>query len=555
MNQSSFRPEAVPAFPALGKRIKALMVWPKIPDSFWTFTGMMRLLPEKAVMPPLGLITVAALCPKDWDIRLIDQGVEELRDSDILWADLVMVSGMRVQSEGLEEVLDRAHRLGRRTMVGGPYASGDPEALLRLADHVVVGEPDEVFDSIAQDLEEGSARRLYTIDDKPDLTHTPVARFDLLKTDCYATMAIQFSRGCPFQCEFCDIIQLYGRKPRTKLPQQITAELDTLLNLGWKKQVFIVDDNFIGNHRLALELARELQTWQQARGYPLAFYTEASMDLARHAELLEAMVKANFLHVFVGIESASKASLAEAKKLQNLALEPIDAITILQRGGLWVTGGFILGFDSDTEDIFEEQIRFIERAAIPWALVNFLHALPHTALHARMQREGRLIEGSISSRDGTAPNFRTVLSPEVLLKGYQKTISAIYDPTNFYERAWRSLQVWQTRNGQRPAQQPGLIDVAKIMLSSIWHQGLKSSYRRPYWKFLLRLVTQFYASPAKIWIGFTILIAGHHFIPYAQEVVQRVEGNNWVNGNELVGQVENEAPGIENGPMPVGSEF
>jgi radical SAM superfamily enzyme YgiQ (UPF0313 family) len=301
------------------------------------------------------------------------------------------------------------------------------------------------------------------------------------------------------------------------------AELDTLLKLGWKKQVFIVDDNFIGNHRLALELARELEKWQQAHGYPLAFYTEASMDLARHPALIEAMVKANFLHVFVGIESASRESLVEAKKLQNLSLDPIDSIKILHQGGLWVTGGFILGFDSDTEDIFEQQISFVERAAIPWALVNFLHALPQTALHARMQREGRMIEDSPNSRDGTAPNFRTVLPPHVLLRGFQKTLTSIYDPTKYYERAWRSLQAWQTRKCQRPARQPGLVDIAKTMLRSIWQQGLRSSYRRAYWKYLLRLVTQCSTNLVKLWVGVTILIAGHHFIPYAKEVVERVE--------------------------------
>ena len=553
--ESSLRPEAAPVFPALGKRIKTLMVWPKIPDSFWTFTGMMRLLPEKVVIPPLGLITIAALCPQDWDIRLIDQGAEDLSDADVLWADLVMVSGMRVQRKGLEEVLTRARRLGRRTIVGGPYPSSEPDEALKLADHVVVGEPDEVFGAIAKDLEEGSARRLYKIDDKPDLTKTPVPRFDLLKTDFYASMAIQFSRGCPFQCEFCDIIVLYGRKPRTKRPQQIMAELDTLLKLGWKKQVFIVDDNFIGNHRLALELAQELEKWQQAHGYPLAFYTETSMDLARHPALLEAMVKANFLHVFVGIESASKASLVEAKKLQNLSLDPIDSIKILQQGGLWVTGGFILGFDSETGDIFEQQIQFIERAAIPWALVNFLHALPQTALHARMKREGRLIEDNISSRDGTAPNFRTVLPPEVLLRGFQKTLASIYDPTKFYERAWRSLQVWQTRKCQRPAQQPGLIDIAKVVLRSIWHQGLRSSYRRPYWKYLVRLVTRCSTDPAKIWMGIIILIAGHHFIPYAKEVVQRVEGDLADINNKELGQAEGKVSEVGKRPMPVGSEF
>ena len=556
MNQEcSLQAEAVPVFPALGKRIKTLMVWPKIPDSFWTFTGMMRLLREKVVIPPLGLITIAALCPKEWDIRLIDQGVEDLSDADILWADLVMVSGMRVQRKGLEEVLARARSLGRRTMVGGPYPSSEPDEVLKLADHVVVGEPDEVFDAIAKDLEEGSARRLYTIEDKPDLTKTPVARFDLLKTGFYASMAIQFSRGCPFQCEFCDIIALYGRKPRTKHPQQILAELDALLKLGWKKQVFIVDDNFIGNHRLALELARELEKWQQAHGYPLAFYTEASMDLARHPALMEAMVKANFLHVFVGIESPSKASLAEANKLQNLSQDPIESIKILQRGGLWVTGGFILGFDSDTEDIFEQQILFIERAAIPWAMINFLHAVPRTALYERMKKEGRLTELSVHNSDSTPPNFQTVLPPLVLLKGFQETLASIYDPTKFYERAWRSLQAWQTRNCQRPAQQPGWVDMAKIMLRSIWHQGLRSSYRWAYWKYLLRLVTRYSTDPAKIWLGCTIMIAGHHFIPYAKEVVQRVEGNIAEINNEELGQVKGEVPEIGNGPIPVASEF
>jgi len=531
------------------------MVWPKIPDSFWTFAGMMRLLREKVVIPPLGLITIAALCPEEWDIRLIDQGVEDLSDADILWADLVMVSGMRVQRKGLEEVLARARSLGRRTIVGGPYPSSEPDEVLKLADHVVVGEPDEVFDAIAKDLEEGSARRLYTIEDKPDLTKTPVARFDLLKTGFYASMAIQFSRGCPFQCEFCDIIVLYGRKPRTKRPEQILAELDALLKLGWKKQVFIVDDNFIGNHRLALELARELEKWQQAHGYPLAFYTEASMDLARHPALIEAMVKANFLHVFVGIESPSKAALAEAKKLQNLSQDPIESIKILQRGGLWVTGGFILGFDSDTEDIFEQQILFIERAAVPWAMINFLHAVPRTALYDRMKKEGRLTELSVHNSDSTPPNFQTVLPPLVLLKGFQKTLASIYDPTKFYERAWRSLQFWQTRNCQRPAQQPGWVDMAKIILRSIWHQGLRSSYRRPYWKYLLRLVTRCSTDPAKIWMGCTIMIAGHHFIPYAKEVVQRVEGDIAEINNGELGQVKGEVPEVRNRPVPVASDF
>lgn len=549
----SEHPGAGLVFPPLGKRIKALMVWPKIPDSFWTFSGMMKLLPEKVVMPPLGLITVAALCPKEWDIRLIDQAVEELTDADILWADLVMVSAMRVQRRGLEDVLARARRLGRRTMVGGPFASGEPGEMLKLADHVVVGEPDEVFQEIAKDLEEGSAKRLYTIEDKPDLTAIPVPRFDLLKTHAYASMPIQFSRGCPFRCEFCDIIILYGRKPRTKLPEQVMAELDTLLSLGWKKQVFIVDDNFIGNHRLALELSRALEKWQESRGHPVAFYTEASMDLARHPALMEAMVKANFFYVFVGIESPSKESLVETKKLQNLSIDPLDAIRLMHRSGLWVTGGFILGFDSDTQDIFDRQIDFVERAAIPWALLNFLHALPHTALHTRMKQEGRMIEECISSRDGTRPNFRTVLPPPVLLRGFQKVLTSVYDAKLFYERAWRSLEAWQARSCQQPAQQPGLGDIIKIVLRSIWHQGVRSSYRRAYWQYFLRVASLGLTNRAKLWMGCTILISGHHFIPYAKQLVQRVEADILEAANEAARQVEGEIAAMVSMSEPAGS--
>src|SRR6266481_304710 len=358
------------SFPPLGTAIKVLMIWPRFPPSFWGFQGMMPLVPEKTAMPPLGLITVAALCPKNWTIRISDRAFDELLDADILWADLVMISGMHVQKTDIIDILARARRLGRRTMVGGP--SSEPEALLILDDHVVVGEPDEVFDRIATDLETGLARRLYLIHKKPDVSKTPAPRFDLLKLENYVLMSVQFSRGCPFQCEFCDIITLYGRKPRTKRPNQLVAELQSLVDLGWRKPVFVVDDNFIGNHKLALALVQEMEAWQQARDYPLLFFTEASIDLARKPELIEAMVKANFFVVFIGIESPCKESLKEAKKFQNLRQDSLQSIRFIQSKGLWVCGGFILGFDSDTEDIFEQQKDFIERAAIPWAMAGFL---------------------------------------------------------------------------------------------------------------------------------------------------------------------------------------
>jgi radical SAM superfamily enzyme YgiQ (UPF0313 family) len=522
-------PDELHSLPPLGSAINVLMIWPKFPPSFWGFQGMMTLLREKTTMPPLGLITLAALCPKNWTIRLVDQAFDELLDADILWADLVMVSGMHVQKIDLIEGLTRARRLGKRTMVGGPYASSEPEALLAVADHVVVGEPDEVFDRIATDLETGLARRLYVIDEKPDVSKTPAPRFDLLKLENYVLMSVQFSRGCPFECEFCDIITLYGRRPRTKRPSQLLAELQALVELGWRKPVFVVDDNFIGNHKLAFELAQEMEAWQKARGYPLLFSTEASIDLAQRPELIEAMVKANFFFVFVGIESPSKESLKEAKKFQNLRRDPLESIRFIQSKGLWVSGGFILGFDSDTEDIFERQKDFIECAAIPWAMAGFLQAPPTTPLYARMLKQGRLLtEGATSNFD--PPNFKTILPLPVLLRGFRETLVSLYSPAAFYNRAYRSLLYWKVAKQQKATQYPfhykearNLIPMVRTVIRSVFHQGICSSYRKAYWTFLVRLLGRWPFNPPKLSLGFTILLSGHHFISYARNVAAQLE--------------------------------
>jgi len=247
------------------------------------------------------------------------------------------------------------------------------------------------------------------------------------------------------------------------------------------------------------------------------------MDLARKPALVDAMVKANFFYVFLGIESPSKESLKEVKKFQNLAMDPVSCIEFLHKRGLWVTGGFIVGFDSDTEEIFRQQTEFIERTAIPWALLNFLHALPRTALYARMQKEGRLIESRVSSSDGTPPNFLTTMDTGVLLRGFGETVSAIYEPRKFYERAWQSLKNWETKKCQHPAQQPTAGAILKILARSIWQQGFKSSYRKPYWKFFLKILGRYLMNRPKRWMGVTIMISGHHFIPYASEVVQEIE--------------------------------
>ena len=508
-------------FPPLGEAIKVLMIWPRFPPSFWSFAAMMDLLREETIHPPLGLLTLAPLCPKNWKLRLIDRSFEALLDRDILWADLVMVSGMSVQRDDIRQTLLRARALGKRTMIGGPYASSEPDAVLPLADHVVVGEPDEVFDRIAADLERGSAQRLYVIQDKPDVSKTPVPRFDLLKIEKYVSMAVQFSRGCPFQCEFCDIITLYGRKPRTKAPRQILAELDALFELGWREQVFIVDDNFIGNHKRALELARNLEEWQVAHDYPFLFYTEASIDLAQRPELMEAMVRANFYYVFIGIESPSEQALLETRKYQNLRHDQLESIRFIQSQGLWVSAGFIIGFDSDTEDIFERQRDFIERAAIPWAMAGFLQALTTTPLHARMLEQGRLLtENTGNNLD--RPNFRTLLPLSVLLQGFRQTLLSLYSPAAFYDRAYRSLVHWEARNEQKATPHPFLL-VLGVLVRSVFHQGILSSYRRQYWKFLLQILTRWSGNPPKLGMGIAILISGHHFIKYAQDVAAELE--------------------------------
>jgi len=515
-------PSELPSFPPLGPALKVLMVWPRFPSSFWSFDGILDLVPIETDQPPLGLLTVGALCPKGWTLRLIDRSFEDLLDTDILWADLVMVSGMRVQKDDIRETLLRARALGKRTMIGGPFASSEPELLLRLADHVVVGEPDEVFPEIAADVERGSAQRLYVVSDKPDISKTPLPRFDLLKLEKYASMAVQFSRGCPFQCEFCDIITLYGRKPRTKRPSQLLAELDRLFELGWRDQVFIVDDNFIGNHKLALDLAVELEEWQRGHHYPLLFYTEASIDLAQRPELIAAMVKANFFYVFIGIESPSPKSLTEAKKFQNLRRDPLESVRFIQNQGLWVTGGFIIGFDSDTEAIFEQQKDFIERAAIPWAMAGFLQAPPTTPLFDRMLKEGRLLMESTATSNFDPPNFRTLLPLPVLLEGFRAILASLYGASAFYERCYRSLLHWKARKPQKPPEIP-LWPLLGILVRSIVHQGILSSYRRAYWKFLFRLLAHWLLDPRKFSLGFAMLLSGHHFIRYASSVVGQLE--------------------------------
>ena len=509
-------------FPPLGPNLKALLIWPRFPPSFWGFEGVLDIIPERSIMPPLGLVTVAALCPPTWDLRLLDLGFDELRDEDLLDADLILVSAMHAQRLSTLAVLDRARALGRRTFIGGPWASSEPDFLLTRADHVMVGEAEEVFTGIAHALEDGSAHALYRVIDKPALTQSPIPRFDLLSMSNYTAMPVQFSRGCPFQCEFCDIITIYGRKPRAKTPPQIIAELETLQRLGWRNEVFIVDDNFIGNSKLALQLTRELAQWQKANQRPVSFYTEASIDLADRPELLASMVEANFMYVFIGIETPSAEALKGSSKFQNLRGDLVTNVAKIRESGLWVLAGFIVGFDSDDETIFTRQLQFIEKTAITWAMAGVLQAPPTTALFDRMKREGRLIENSDATSNFSPPNFRTNMHLPTLLNGLGSLLTDLYTPEAYFGRAARSIDSWQPRATQRPPELPFRYNL-RVFIASLWHQGVRSTYRLPYWQFLLLILRRWSRSPAKLWMGFMVLLSANHFLNYAKEVAQELE--------------------------------
>jgi radical SAM superfamily enzyme YgiQ (UPF0313 family) len=530
-------------WPPLGRHPRVLLVWPRFPPSFWGFEGMIELLPEKSVMPPLGLITVAALCPAEWELRLIDRAFADVSDEDLERADLVFVSAMHAQRADLRAVLQRAREAGCRTIIGGPYASSQPDALLPYADHVVVGEVETAFDSIRRSLESGFAPRLFRISDKPDLARAPIPRFDLLQLNDYASLSIQFSRGCPFQCEFCDIITIYGRRPRMKAPSQILAELEAIYELGWRKSIFIVDDNFIGNHKAALEMTREIARWQERHGRPFALYAEASIDLADRHELLDAMVDANFLYVFIGIETPSADALRETKKFQNLRRDSLEQIRSIQRRGLWVTGGFIVGFDSDDERIFDRQIEFIDRAAIVWAMAGLLQAPPGTALFERLEREGRLIHDSPSTSNFTAPNFETRLPPRVLIDGFRRMLLTLYQPDAFFRRAIQSLESWRTVPTQVPPRPPK--NGKRVLLRGLWHQGVLSEYRVAYWRALARVVRRFGSEPAKFWLAMVVLFSAHHFIRFARQTAAQLSREMETKQEDsLAGRLETEPRGV-----------
>jgi radical SAM superfamily enzyme YgiQ (UPF0313 family) len=494
--------------------VKALLVWPRFPRSYWGQEYTLAIIGKSAVIPPLGLLTVAALLPKSWDLRLVDLNVAELEERDLAWADLVMVSGMRIQRASFHEVIGRARAAGKRVVAGGPYVSTCPEEEVLDIDHVVIGEAEDVLPGLARAIETGAgAPRRLQASGRPDVSRTPVPRFDLLNIERYDTFSIQFSRGCPFNCEFCDIIEVFGRVPRTKSPEQLIAELEVIRGTGFRGPVFLVDDNFIGNKVAAKRMLRRLAVWSEDRDYPFDFFTEASVNLADDDALIKGLVAAGFSAVFLGIETPSREALLETQKRQNTHLDLGAAVEKLVRAGLEVMAGFIVGFDADDETIFERQLEFISRSPISMAMVGLLTALPSTQLWRRLAAEGRLLhegEGDAAYH----PNFVTRLPAATLVEGYGRLLAALYEPRAYFRRALRTLEL--QRDLPPPKYRRPLRYSAAAVARSVWRQGVRSGYRRAYWAFLARALC---TSPRRVARAMSLAIHAEHFIRYTFEDV------------------------------------
>jgi radical SAM superfamily enzyme YgiQ (UPF0313 family) len=491
-----------------------LLVYPLFPDSYWSFRHALFLENRRSAFPPLGLLTIAAMIPPSWRRRLVDLNVEPLRTSDIQWADLVLVSAMRIQGESMTQVIRLAKRMGKRVVVGGPYVSSTPEDAPD-ADHVFVGEAETTFPEFIRDLSAGNARRVYQARERPDLTTSPVPEFGLVKMDRYLAMPIQYSRGCPFRCEFCDIIELYGRVPRTKSNRQVIAELEALYNTGRRGVVFIVDDNFIGNKRNVRGLMPELIAWSRRRNWPFSFVTEASINLADDEGLLGEMQQAGFHRIFVGIETPDEGSLKEAQKGQNTRRNMLDGVRKIQSYGMEVMGGFIVGFDNDPDDIFDKQIEFIRASAIPVAMVGLLNAAPHTQLWRRLEREGRLLGGFKGNNVDASLNFVPRMAPAQLLDGFRRILRTIYSPREYYERVLTTLE--RIEDGGVKEQIGGRLFQGLATLGrTLVTLGLRDRDRGEFWRFLGHVLRR---HRDRFPQAIVLAAMGYHFRRLTQEVL------------------------------------
>ncbi len=495
--------------------IRALLVYPELPPTYWSMTYALPFIGKKASLPPLGLLTVAALLPASWEVTLVDLNVERLRPSDVSGADLVFTSSMIVQRESHERVVRLCNELGTPVVAGGPYPSAGHEEIQGVA-HFVLGEAEVTLPRFLADFEAGRAEHVYRSDARPDLALTPPPRYDLVKTKMYSTMAVQYSRGCPHSCEFCDIVELFGRQPRTKRPWQFLEELSLLHDTGWRGSVFVVDDNFIGNVKEVRELLPRVAAWQQERGYPFRLFTEATLALAEEAGLMDRMVAAGFNMVFVGIETPDRETLASVGKRQNLRADMLESVRTIQRKGMEVSAGFVLGFDTDPLDIFDRQIRFIQDSGIPSAMVGLLTALPGTQLHRRLRLEGRLAGDSGGGNDthDLRLNFVPRMDAQELLAGYRRVLSEIYSPDRYFARC---LDLLRSVTPHRTSARRITFTELRAFLFSLFRQTF-SSYSLSYWKYLVRGLL---ARPRMLAETVTMAVKGHHYFRMTEVVLDR----------------------------------
>jgi radical SAM superfamily enzyme YgiQ (UPF0313 family) len=483
--------------------MRTLLIYPRYPDTFWSFKHALKFIHKKASLPPLGLLTVAAMLPGEWPKKLVDMNVTELTENDLAWADCAFISGMVVQRESARETIARCKEAGLKIVAGGPLFTSESDQFEDV-DHFVLNEAELTLPPFLEALEEGCAKRTYETSEFCDIRKTPAPMWELIHFKHYASMSIQFSRGCPFNCEFCNVTALLGHRSRIKTVEQIIAELDGLYDLGWRGQVFFVDDNFIGNKAyLKGHLLPSLIEWQKGKKR-IPFNTEASVNLADDQPLMEMMVKAGFDAVFIGIETPNEESLAECSKLQNKNRNLLESVKCIQRAGLQVQGGFIVGFDSDTPSIFQRQIEFIQKSGIVTAMVGLLNAPPGTRLYERMRKEGRL-NGLISGDnvDGTT-NILPKMGLDALREGYTNIMQHIYSPKPYYKRAMTFLREYKAPKIRTP------LDFHRMLglLRSSIRLGIFGRERFQYWKILFWTL---FRRPQLFTMAVTFAIYGHHF--------------------------------------------
>jgi radical SAM superfamily enzyme YgiQ (UPF0313 family) len=491
-----------------GIKLKILLVYPQYPDTFWSFKHALKFTRKRAVNTPLGILTIAAMLPADWEKKAVDMNTTRLSDKDIEWADYVFVSAMIAQQRSTRDVIDRCKKLDKRVVAGGPlFTMAYKDLGFEDVDHIILNEAEITLPLFLEDLKKGFARHIYQTDQKADVTETPIPLFSLLDLGKYYTVTVQYSRGCPFDCEFCGITVLDGRKPRTKTKDQILAELEAIYDLGYRGTVFIVDDNFIGNRRkLKGDVLPAIIRWMKEREYPFSFLTEASIDLADDEELMQLMADAGFNNVFVGIETPNAESLNECKKFANKNRDLVASVKKLQNHGFQVMGGFIVGFDSDPISIFQSQIDLIQRSGIVTAMVGMLMAPPGTKLWHRLKKENRLLAtGTGDNTDGTT-NFIPEMDFDVLVNGYKRILHGIYSPKQYYERIYTFLKEFRPNKRVACSARLGTAEL-KALIQATFVLGFRDKAGWYYWKLIFSSLPRY---PRFAGLVITMAIQGFH---------------------------------------------